>query len=245
MNNDTRIRVKCRPLSIMALTEPLPENVSHEPGDVALMLLEDLVNDRQCPLDAARRRYRDVTDESIEPIIVPSHEGIMRHVIAPLKEAKQCYVLGMPVACIAQAGLVGEMVALWRFRMLEPKLDDRPLDETLQKMLLGKKFDKLGQEERVRVLRALDALDETIIQAFGELRGIRRLYMHYMIDPLKDIDRDARRAYQCACTLVTKTLEIKSRKDRLVFPPKVMAYIKDMLNHNGNTTSEENNPPKD
>jgi hypothetical protein len=241
MSNHTLLHVMMRPLDIMALADPLPENVSHEPGNVALMLLEDMVNAGQYPLDAVRRRYKDVTDEKIEPMIVPSHEGIMKHVIAPLKEAKQCYVLGMPVACIAQAGLVGEMVALWRFRMLEPKLDDRPLDETLQKLLMGKEFDKLGQEDRVRVLRALDTLDETMIQAFGELRGIRRQYMHFMIDPKKNADCDARRAIQCACTLVTKTLGVTFREGCLVLPPKVMAYINDMLDHNSGTTSKDNN----
>jgi hypothetical protein len=71
-----------------------------------------------------------------------------------LLEAKQCYILRMPVACIAQAGLVGEMVALWRFRMLQPTIDGRPSSEDLQKLILGREFDKLGQEERVRVRRA-------------------------------------------------------------------------------------------
>jgi hypothetical protein len=49
----------------------------------------------------------------------------------------------MPVACIAQAGLVGEMVALWRFRMLQSTIDDRPFSEELQKLILGREFDKL------------------------------------------------------------------------------------------------------
>jgi hypothetical protein len=195
VSNDILLRSSVRPLSIMALSEQLPVNVSHEPGDVALMLLGDCLDDREKPLDAARRRYGEITDERAEPFMVPSHDSIMRHVIRPLIEAKHCYVLGMPVACIAQAGLVGEMVALWRFRMLEPKIDGKAFDEELQKLLMGREFDKLGQEERVRVVRALDSPDEATIQAFGSLRSLRRQYLHFMIDTERDTDRDARQAY--------------------------------------------------
>jgi hypothetical protein len=233
MSQDASLPVRIQPLGIASLTEPLPSNVSHDAGDVALALLGDMIGERTSPLDAARRRYKEVTDEATEPAMVPLHDSIMSHVIRPLKEAKQCYVLGMPVACIAQAGLVGEMVALWRFRMLEPKLDGRPFDEELQKLLLGREFDKLGQEERVRVLRAVDTLDELTVQAFGQLRAIRRRYLHFMIDPQRDIDRDAREALKHACTLVVKTLSVTFQDGRVVLPPKVMRYIQDIVQVEG------------
>ena len=234
MSDDLLLPAIFRPLGIAALSDSLPPNVSNEPGDLALLLLGDMVDDRTSPLEAARRRYSEITDESIEPLFVPLHGGIMQHVIRPLKEAKQCYVLGMPVACIAQAGLVGEMVALWRFRMLEPKLDGRPLDDELQKLLIGREFDKLGQEERVRVLRALDTLDESMVQAFGQLRSIRRQYLHFMVDPQRDIDRDAREAIKHACSLVAKTLDATIHEGRIVLPPKVMRFIKEILKDNAN-----------
>jgi hypothetical protein len=229
MSQDRALPAFVRPLGITALAEPLPSNVSHEPGDVALTLLGDMLDDRTSPIDTARRRYKEVTDEATEPGIVPLHDGIMRHVIRPLKEAKQCYVPGMPVACIAQAGLVGEMVALWRFRMLEPKLDGRGLDEEIQKLLMGREFDKQGQEERIRVLRALDTLDEHTIQAFAQLRGIRRQYMHFMIDSQRNVDRDAREAIKLACTLVVKTLAVTIHNGHVVLPPKVMRYVQDIV----------------
>ena len=219
-----------RPLAIGALEEELPVNVSHEPGDVALMLLGDLVKNNNDPLDIARCRYKEITDESQEPVIVPMHNVIMNHVIRPLKEAKQCYVLGMPIACIAQAGLVGEMVALWRFRMLEPTIDGRLFDEVLQKLLMGREFDKMGQECRIRVLRALDTFEEQTVHAFTELRSLRRQYLHFMVDPQRDADADARKALQHANALVVKTLALTFNDGRIVLPPKIMRYIRDILN---------------
>lgn len=233
MSGDILLRVFVQPLGILALNEPIPDNVSPEPGDVALRLLGDMVVDRDDPLGTAKIRYTEVMKGISYLPLAPMHDVIMRHVIDPYNEAIRCYVLGMPVACIAQAGLVGEMVALWRFRMLEPKLDGRPLDEDLQRLLMGREFDKLGQEERVRVLRAVDTLDEELVQAFGQLRSLRRQYLHFMTDPQRDIDRDARDAVRHASTLVVKTLSVSFNEGRVVFPPRVMQYIKDILKIQG------------
>ena len=227
--SDASFPIFVAPLSISALEVPLPENVSHDSGHVVLSLVGDLVGDTIGVLAAARNRYVQISGTGEEPHIVPLHDAIMRHVIRPLKEAKQCYVLGMPVACIAQAGFVGEMVALWRFRMVQPTLDGRPLDEETQRLLLGSEFDKLGQEARIRVLRAVDTLDTGTVQAFGQLRAIRRQYMHFMVDAPHDADKDARDAYRLACILVVKTLGMSFDNGKVILPPKAMNYIRDIF----------------
>lgn len=238
-----KLAVTLRPMSLSPLDvdDGGPDSMSLEPGAFALALLSDLLQDHKAPLERLRSRYRQVTDESHEPIVVPHHGVIMRHVIRPLREAKQCYVLGMPVACIAQAGLVGEMVALWRFRMLSPQLDGRPLNADLQRLLLGREFDKLGQEERVRVLRALDILDEDLVSAFGELRSLRRRYLHFMVDAEANVDGDARRALDYANLLVVKTLNVSFESGRLVLPDRISQYIKDIIAREPEPTDSRSN----
>ncbi|MCC7241824.1 MAG: hypothetical protein IT180_07850 [Acidobacteria bacterium] len=223
------VPILLRPLHVTSLETDLPVNISHEVGDLALHLLSELTQNWQTPLDTLRARYREVTNEDREPVIVPDHDVITRHIIRPLREAKQCYVLGMPVACIAQAGLVGEMVALWRFRMLSPQIDGRPLDEEVQRALLGREFDRLRQEERVRVLRALDNLGEDVLSAFGELRALRRRYLHFMVATEANVDDDARRALEYAGLLVIKTLNISLANGAIVLPERVSRYIRDIL----------------
>jgi hypothetical protein len=227
-----------RPLNISALSDPLPINVSHLPGDVAQSLLGEFLTKSGSPLDEARRRYEEITDEKSEPAMVPLHDGLMWHVIRPLREAKHCYVLGMPVACIAQAGLVGEMVALWRFRMLEPKVDGRPLDENLQKLLFKREFDKLGQDDRLNVLRALDTLDDTTLQRFKQLKNIRNRYLHFMVDQQSDIDHDACEAMQLACSLVVTTLNVMVVEGRWIIPQKVLRYIDEILHRRDDNASQ-------
>lgn len=89
MDNDVLLRAIFEPLSILTLTEPLPENLPKEPGSLALMFLGEVLENNAVPLDVARCRYSEITDKSLEPWLVPSHDGTMRHVIRPLKEAKQ------------------------------------------------------------------------------------------------------------------------------------------------------------
>ena len=229
LTGDAVLRAYVNPLNIAWLEEQLPENVSHEPGDVALALLGDMIADRSTSLECLRKRYGEVSALADQPQIVPGHPSLMNHVIRPLVEAKQCYVLAMPVACIAQAGLVGEMVALWRFRMVEPKIDKRALDTTVQKLVFGREFDKLGQDQRVKVLQVVDNVEQEVVDAFTQLRSIRRRYMHFMMEEETDKDADARQALKYANQLVIKTLNASYRDGRLVLPPKVMRYIRDII----------------
>lgn len=216
-----------RPLALSALDDLFSDSQKSS-ADRALGLLADVLGDGTDPIATAKRRYQEVTDERREPIIVPDHDSIMRHVIRPLREAKRCYVLGMPVACIAQAGLVGEMVALWRFRMLDLSINGNPFDTERQKLLLGREFDKLGQEPRIKVLKGFGSLDEDTERAFKELKDTRAKYLHFMIEESRDVDADARKALECANSLVLKTLDMKFDEGRIVLPPHVLKYIKDI-----------------
>jgi hypothetical protein len=96
-------------------------------------------------------------------------------------------------------------------------------------LILGREFDKLGQEERVRVLRAIDDLDEETVSAFGELRALRRRYLHFMVDAEVNIDDDARRALGFADLLVVKTLNVSFDQGRLVLPERISQYISDIV----------------
>jgi hypothetical protein len=225
-----------RPLAI-PIIDDLFAGSPQRPGQaVALELLVGFVGDRINPVEIIRGRYRQVTNEEKEPIVVPQHDSLMRHIVRPLLEAKQCYILRMPVACIAQAGLVGEMVALWRFRMLQSTIDGRAFSEELQKLILGREFAKLGQEERLRVLRGLEEIEPDVVTAFGELRALRRKYLHFMVDTSVDVDADARRALQYAALLVVRTLGVTFVEGKLVLPDRVARYVAEIVRSDAEET---------
>ena len=71
---------------------------------------------------------------------------------------------------------------MWRFRLLQSTVDGKAFSEELQKLILGGEFDKLGQEERVRVRRGLEEIEPDVVAAFGELRALRRKYLHFTVE---------------------------------------------------------------
>lgn len=217
------VRTMVQPLGIASLERELVED-----GDAATAVLASLFRESRTPVQDVTRRYRQVTDHCDEPRLVPMHDVIVRHVIRPLSEAKRCYVLGMPVACIAQAGLVGEMVALWRFRMILAEMSSLPEDRRTELPALDA-FDRMGQQGRVSTLREIEQLDPDLVSAFGELRGIRREYMHFMVGDKKNPDRDALKAMKFATSLVVKTLGMDIRNGMMHFPAQVTHFIRDMI----------------
>ena len=93
------------------------------------------------------------------------------------------------------------------------------------------------------MLRAVDTLGDEVVQAFGQLRSLRRQYLHFMVDPQRDVDKDACDAVQHASTLVVKTLNVTFSAGRVVFPPRVKQFIKDILKAESDASAAgEENP---
>ena len=111
-----------------------------------------------------------------------------------------------------------------------PRLNGRPLDEDMQKVVMGFKFERLAQQKKVKVLKALDSLDENFVKAFDELRKIRNKFVHATSDPQEDLDKDASTAVRHASTLLAKTLHVSIENGRVRIPPVVMQFFKDTFN---------------
>jgi hypothetical protein len=66
-------------------------------------------------------------------------------------------------------------------------------------------------------------------QVAGELRSLRRRYLHFMVNAESNADDDARKALAYADLLVVKTLNVSYDQGRLVLPARVSQYIKDIV----------------
>lgn len=237
MNTVVEIPIYMAPLSFDTLDKDVTIDDSKAPTEALNDFVRKVLNNEARPLLVLQQRYAEISSPRSrpafslydEPYMVPNHPYIMGHIIRPLREAKLCYVLGMPVACIAQAGLVGEMVALWKFKMVDFRVDGQPIDEQYQQDSFVSTFDKLGQERRVRALKAAARLDDETFNAFNRLSECRRKYMHFIITTDKDPDADAREAYRQACFLVNKTFGLGFENGKIRYDPAVMAFIQDVL----------------
>ncbi|MGK7346398.1 MAG: hypothetical protein ACNS63_11395 [Candidatus Nitrospinota bacterium M3_3B_026] len=219
-----------RPL-MMAMLEKFNEDM--DPKDVGISFLQQCIHVSGGDNVKAElhKRYSKCSPAIGLVPFAPDHPTIIDHIINPLLEAMKCYILNLPVACIALSGLVGEMVAIWRFQMLKPTRDDRVLDERLQKLLFGQSFDKLGQERRIEVLFAYGDIDKEIKGKFNELRSIRRKYLHFMESAaIENADKDALKTFKLACLLVNKAFNItKDENGDVILPPRLHEFLVDIL----------------
>ena len=153
-------------------------------------------------------RYREVA--SIDTLfLAPNERRILEKLVWPLRNAKGSYALGNYLGCIALCGMVGEMVAVLVWDISKVSLQNRPMDESAQKNLLGATFEKLGQERRTRVLRALGLITEEVADVFDGLRGIRNKYLHVFSQPHGELADHAKVAYKHASKLVETIIGAK------------------------------------
>ena len=167
-------------------------------------------------LEGFKAAYRKITAlEKATPILfVPEEARILLRMLLPLRHAKAAYVLGNYFGAIALCGLVAEMVAILIF-----EIEGLQLPEGKQKGT----FEHLGQEERVKVLKAHEVLTQEQIHWFGTLRAIRRDALHFLMKP-PPTERRVLDAYRAALGLLATTLGIPG-KGSFGFNPKVIAML--------------------
>ncbi|PQO27597.1 hypothetical protein C5Y96_18900 [Blastopirellula marina] len=229
MDDEATFEVLVKPLMILSLDEIAKRQTDcTQDSELSLELLGDIVKDSDT-LETIRSRYRKASKQLDRLGLVPNHPTIINHVLRPLIEARNCFILKMPVACIAQAGLVGEMVALWRFEMLKTEIGGKPLNKDRQKLLFGRSFDKMGQDQRVKVLEGLDDVDADLASKFTELRGLRRQYLHFLIEDESALETDSLKALKLASELIVVTLGITITDGRIQLPLKIAHYVRSLF----------------
>ena len=107
-------------------------------------------------LDSLVARYREISLEKSRLFAAPAEERILEKLIWPLRNAKASYMVGNYLGTISLCGMVTEMVAILLFEVSEFSLNAKPLTDKEQTALFGSSFEKLGQDRRVKVLRAFE-----------------------------------------------------------------------------------------
>ena len=84
-------------------------------------------------------------------------------------------MVGNYLAVIALAGMVAEMVAIFRWDIAEVSMNDQPMTSEIQKAMFGNRtFERLGQEQSIKVLKACGLIDGAAKGRFETIRKIRK-----------------------------------------------------------------------
>lgn len=173
-------------------------------------------------------RYSSVSTKELYVPFLPHTEKIFGRLLLPFKSAKRCYCLGEFLATIELCAHIGEMLAqlVWDMESIFKAEKDR--EDELEKAFFGSSFEKLGQERRVRILYSSHRVTEEQRNSFDELRTTRRKYFHLWNEPVEHVEKDAKKCFENANSLIHGILQINISEiepGKLVVNPRLSQYL--------------------
>lgn len=171
-------------------------------------------------LEALSCRYREIVTHaealSIAPVDVPY---VLEKLFWPLRHAMAAYMLTNYLGVIAECGHVSEMVAILWLEMTGFTINGKPLTDEKAKQIYGRTFEKMGQEQRVRLLQGYEMITEPDQLRLDKVRELRRKYLHLLSQPHENIAEDSITAFQATCELVKSALGLRIEERGVSFSP--------------------------
>jgi len=177
-----------------------------------------------CDIATLVGRYEQIGDRP--PLIAaPNEKQILEKLIWPLRHAKGSYMLGNYIGTISLCGMVSEMLAILFFDISKININGKPLDDKKQKELFGRTFEKLGQDQRVKVLLAFEKIDDETKAQFDDVRTIRRKYLHFWSSIHDGVAKDAVKCFQTTLKILIFVLGQDVKSTNLVLRSEFVEYL--------------------
>jgi hypothetical protein len=137
-------------------------------------------------------RYKELTGPDHHKLFaLPGERRLVEKVFTPLRHAIGSYMLKNYLGAIALCGSVCEMLAIFTHQLHLYRLGEAATTDEQQKLLYGSTFERLGQDRRVAVLKALNLIDDEVAKMFNLPKEIRNRYLHWFSRPTDKISQDA------------------------------------------------------
>lgn len=191
------------------------------------MLLCDLCRDRPTDaLETIKKRYLKLSTQDLDIFIVPAESPILEKIVWPLKSAKQAFCLADFIGCIALCGMVCEMAIIFIYDLAVSLWDISRLDHKCQKIFVARKYERLGQEQRIKELRKLGAITDLLTEDANTVRRIRREYLHFLSKGYANIEEDAYKAYTAAFRVIRSLVALPlGEQGKLAIPAHLRSYL--------------------
>ena len=157
----------------------------------------------------------------------PAEERILSRLAYPLRNAKGSYMLGNYLGTIALCGMVAEMVAILLWELADVDISGQPMTAKAEEQLLGRRFEKLGQERRVKVLTGCGFLTDEAKRHFDTIRTTRSGHLHLWSKAAESLPDDARKCFTAATALVTFGLGLNIEQNKVVLRPQLLKYLQE------------------
>jgi len=170
-------------------------------------------------------RYVEISGKETYTAIFPHTDKLFERFLTPFKSAKRMYCLGEYLASIELSAHLGEMLALLVWQITPITFNKKPFEAVMEKAFLGSEFERMGQEKRINILKAMDTISQSDEQLFDHLRSTRRKYFHFWSTSTENIKDDALQCFLKAATLVKNILKIEYDKGAVKINPLLEAYL--------------------
>lgn len=170
-------------------------------------------------------RYVEVSGQESYTAIFPHTDKLFERILVPFKSSKRMYCLGEYLASVELSAHLGEMLALLVWQISPVNVNGKPVDGAMEKSIWGSEFEKMGQEKRIDLLKALGAITEGDAQLFDYLRATRRKYFHFWSTGTERIKEDALRCFLNVASLVRNVLKIEYDNGAVKLNPLLEAYL--------------------
>jgi hypothetical protein len=184
------------------------------------------------------QRYCDLSTPDLYAPILPHSDKLFERLISPLKSAKRCYCFGEFLATIELCSHVGEMLAQLAWEITPITHNRSRVTPEFEKGLFGRRFEKLGQDRRIEVLKTFGAVSDHQAGLFEELRKKRVSYFHLWSAGTENSQADAVSCFRSALTLTKEVLQIgidPNDRGRLLINPLLPAYLSEEHSHESDT----------
>ena len=224
MNSDRDFKGWINPLQFLEVDEPWA-SANNTPPTLEAVLKFLCTPGVSAHLDDLVSRYREISNEKARLSAAPTEERILEKLIWPLRHAKASYMVGNYLGTISLCGMVVEMVAILLFELSEFSLNSKPMTDKEQAALFGSSFEKLGQDRRVKVLRAFDIIDQETEVAFELVRMARRKYLHLWSQDHNDLPGDAIAVYTASISIVVRAIGQDVHDGKIYLNPALVKYL--------------------
>ncbi|MGO8757146.1 MAG: hypothetical protein ACLQG3_03385 [Terracidiphilus sp.] len=231
MPDDRLIRCEINPLAFLEADEPWASSTTEKPtSDEVLRFL--CPPDERFSFDIERllTRYKQISTEPVRLFAAPDEQRILDKLIWPLRSAKSSFMVGSYLATVSLSGMVAEMVAVLLWQLAGVAISHQPINKEGEELLLGREFEKLGQERRVSVLSAFGVIDAKTKMNFDTIRCVRRHYLHLFSKDHDRLPEDGIRCFHAAVALVVTLLGQDVQDGKLVMNPRLLHYLDQQQN---------------
>jgi hypothetical protein len=224
MDGGVTVPVFVNPLAFLEAEPPwnrLPDSRPDLDAVVAYACASGVPSD----IESLLGRYLEISKEKKRLFAAPADETILEKLFWPLRHAKASYMFGNYLGTISLCGMVAEMVAILLFEMHRIEINGKPITEKGQEDLFGTRFENLGQDRRVRVLKAYGLIDHEMASQFDTIRIKRRRYLHFLSQSHQQLAADAVEVFLATASIVAGVIGQDIEDGKLRLNPALMAYL--------------------